>query len=156
MSVDVDTGRQFPQQRRRLLITWLVVNMCAWCRHTRGRFERAHGDVLSGHMGFFSLYTTRTHTHHDHKHTTQHATSHGDRDRERQSKKTDRERESEQEDRERERREDEREEDKREREKMKEKPHFFLLNRVKYDSSLISFSASWQAKIFFKKILRNV
>ena len=27
----------------------LCFNMCAWCRHTRGRFERTHGDVLSGH-----------------------------------------------------------------------------------------------------------
>ena len=34
---------------------------------------------------------------------------------------------------------------------MKEKPNIFLLNRVKYDSSLISFSASWQANIFFQK-----
>ena len=24
-------------------------NMCAWCRCTRGRFERTHGHVLSGH-----------------------------------------------------------------------------------------------------------
>ena len=47
--VDVDTWRQFPQQRRRLLITWLVVNMCARCRHSRGRFDRTQGYVLSGH-----------------------------------------------------------------------------------------------------------
>ena len=24
-------------------------HVCAWCRYTRGRFERTHGDVLSGH-----------------------------------------------------------------------------------------------------------
>ena len=23
--------------------------MRAWCRHTRGRFERTHGDVFNGH-----------------------------------------------------------------------------------------------------------
>ena len=25
--------------------------MCAWCRYTRGRFERTHGDVLNPHTG---------------------------------------------------------------------------------------------------------
>ena len=24
-------------------------HVCAWCRYTRGRFERTHGDALSGH-----------------------------------------------------------------------------------------------------------
>ena len=41
--------------------------MCAWCRYTQGRFERAHGDVLSGHTGFFSVSHT---THHNTAHTT--------------------------------------------------------------------------------------
>ena len=27
----------------------MCFNMCAWCWYTRGRFERTHGDVLSGH-----------------------------------------------------------------------------------------------------------
>ena len=27
----------------------MCFNMCAWCRHTRRRFERTHGDVLKGH-----------------------------------------------------------------------------------------------------------
>ena len=26
-------------------------HMCAWCRYTRRRFERTHGDVLNGHTG---------------------------------------------------------------------------------------------------------
>ena len=26
-------------------------SMCAWCRHTRGRIGRTHGDVLDGHTG---------------------------------------------------------------------------------------------------------
>ena len=26
-------------------------NICAWCRYTRGRYERTHGDVLNGHTG---------------------------------------------------------------------------------------------------------
>ena len=30
----------------------MCFNMCAWCRHTRGRIERTHGDVLSGHTGW--------------------------------------------------------------------------------------------------------
>ena len=30
-------------------------NMCAWCRYTRGRFERTHGDVLDGHNTVFAL-----------------------------------------------------------------------------------------------------
>ena len=27
----------------------MLKHMCAWCRYTRGRFERTHGHVLSGH-----------------------------------------------------------------------------------------------------------
>ena len=27
----------------------MCFNMCAWCRYTRGRIERTHGGVLSGH-----------------------------------------------------------------------------------------------------------
>ena len=29
----------------------LCFNMCAWCRYTRERFERTHGDVLNAHTG---------------------------------------------------------------------------------------------------------
>ena len=45
--------------------------MCAWCRYTRGRFERTHGHVLNGHTGFSRCHTTHTHTPH---HTTPHTT----------------------------------------------------------------------------------
>ena len=75
-------------------------HVCAWCRYTRGRFERTHGDVLSGHTEFRSVSHTNTHTltHNTHNtphhNTTQHITTttpHGeerDRDRQRQRKKT--------------------------------------------------------------------
>ena len=90
-------------------------HVCAWCRYKRGRFERTHGDVLSGHTGFFQCATP---------HTTQHRTTHNntrrqrqtetDRDRgRRQRKKTGTERESKtEEERQDKRRGDEREEDK--------------------------------------------
>ena len=69
-------------------------HVCAWCRYKRGRFERTHGDVLSGHTGFFQCATPQT-THHTPPHNTeQHTTTHGDRDRQRQT-------ETEEEDRER-------------------------------------------------------
>ena len=102
VSVDVDTGRQFPQQRRRKQNTWLVVNMCAWCRHTRGRFERTHGDVLSGHTGFFSVYTTHARTHRPRPQTHNTTRNITRRQRQRETEQEDRQRESEQEDRERE------------------------------------------------------
>ena len=146
----------------------MCCNMCAWCRYTRGRFERAHGDVLSGHTGFSACHTPHTtpHTHRTHtrhnipQHTTttrqQHlTTAETDRDRERDRK------------RQREKRREKRGE-------RREKIHFqcggawpffvhgvlclvkpvnarflSLLNSVKYDSSLISFSAPWQVNSFF-------
>ena len=43
----------------------MCFNMCAWCRFTRGRFARTHGDVLNVHTGFVrvSHHTPhRTHT----------------------------------------------------------------------------------------------
>ena len=30
---------------------------CAWCRYTRGRFERTHGDVLNVHTGVFTCFS---------------------------------------------------------------------------------------------------
>ena len=75
----------------------------AWCRYTRRRFERTHGDVLSGHTEFRSvshtnthINTQHTHTHTPHHNTTQHNTSRPqhhtekerDRDRQRQRMKT--------------------------------------------------------------------
>ena len=77
--------------------------------HT-GTFERAHGDVLSGHT---APHTTPHHAHTPH-HTTRHNTPHGDRDRDRQ-----RQTETEKEDRDRERREDGRGETRQEKRRQK-------------------------------------
>ena len=55
----------------------MLKHVCAWCRYTRGRFERTHGDVLSGHTEFRSVSHTNTHTLRPQHHTT-------DRDRDRQ------------------------------------------------------------------------
>ena len=56
---------------KRLRVCWhpahMCFNMCAWCRHTRGRFEYTHGDVLIV-------------SHHTTPHT-QHNTTHEDRER---------------------------------------------------------------------------
>ena len=114
----------------------MLKHVCAWCRHTRGRFERTHRDVLSGHTEFRSVshtntphHTAHTHTTPQHKtqlnttpqhNTTQHITTttpHGDRERQRQT-------ETEKEDRDWERREDGREEERQEKtkeEKRREK-----------------------------------
>ena len=38
----------------------MCFNMCAWCRYTRGRFERTHGDVLNVHTGgVLNVHTER-------------------------------------------------------------------------------------------------
>ena len=98
---------------------------CAWWRYTRGRFERTHGDVLSGHTGFFQCATPHT-THH---HTTQHTTTHGDRDRQRQTETEEEDRERRQGQREkgrRKRREDKRREDKRRQDKTREERRFIF------------------------------
>ena len=50
-------------------------HVCALCQHTRGRFERTHGDVLNGHNGVFSVSHTTHRTHHT-DHTPQHNTRH--------------------------------------------------------------------------------
>ena len=128
-------------------------HMCAWCRYTRRRFERTHEDVLSGRTGFSACYTPHTthhiaHTHHTTtQDTTHHNTPHNNTT---TTPHENRERES------------------------REKTHFqcggawpcfvdvvlclvhpvndrvfCLLNRVKYDCFLISFSASWPVNIFF-------
>ena len=71
-------------------------HMCAWCRYTRGRFERTHGGVLNVHTGVFHIFqraATHKHTphtpdtHHDHQRHHDHITQHGDRNRERQRKR---------------------------------------------------------------------
>ena len=56
-----------------------LLNMCACCRHTRGRFECTHGGVLSLHTGFSACHTTTNTDTHQHtptpqQHTTQHNT----------------------------------------------------------------------------------
>ena len=99
------------------------------CRFKAPRVCRHHAHMLSGHTGGFQ----RVH-HKPHRSDTT-TTPLGDRDRERQNKKT-----------ETERREDGRGDT---REKIKEKQKICLLNRVRYDCSLISFSASWPVNIFF-------
>ena len=95
----------------------MLKHVCAWCRYTRGRMERTHRDVLSGHRGFFSVSHHTQYTAHTPQHRTQHTTTHnntprhtaprhttahhnnmtttqhGDRDRERQRGKAEKERE---------------------------------------------------------------
>ena len=51
---------------------YMFQHMCAWCRHTRGRFECTHGGVFESTHGFFSTFfsacrNTHTNTHHDHQ-----------------------------------------------------------------------------------------
>ena len=36
----------------------MCFNMCAWCRHTRGRLECTRGSVLNLHTGFSACHTT--------------------------------------------------------------------------------------------------
>ena len=87
---------------------YMFQHMCAWCRHTGGRFECTQGGVLEAKYGFFPRFSSvpqHTHTpntHHDHPprppnnttttttHTTQHNTQHHtetERERERQREK---------------------------------------------------------------------
>ena len=73
-------------------------NMCAGCRHTRGRFEWTHGGVSESTYGFFLVFFSvpqhthrhRPNTQHDHQHHHDHndthhnntiTTPHGDRQR---------------------------------------------------------------------------
>ena len=81
--------------------THMLKHMCAWCQYTRGRLERTHGDVLSGHTGFFSVSHTTHHipphrTHRAHHNSTT-TTPHGERQRqtetEREKEDTEREKE---------------------------------------------------------------
>ena len=58
----------------------MCFNMCSWCRYKRGRFERTHGDALSGHTFFFFLSESHTTTRPQHHTETETET---DRDRER-------------------------------------------------------------------------
>ena len=99
-------------------------HVCAWCRYKRGRFERTHGDVLSGHTGFFQCATPHT-THHTHHTTPQHTTPHGDRETQRQKTETEEEdrerRQGQRENRRRKRRDKTREEETKEKKTRQQK-----------------------------------
>ena len=95
----------------------VLKHMCAWCWHTRGRFESTHGffHVSSACRNTHTPHTKHTHTpntHHDHNdtHTTQHNITRRQRERDRErQRETERDRERKQrKNTERERREDER------------------------------------------------
>ena len=57
----------------------MCFNMCAWCRHTRGRFECTHGGrFVHRHTGFFTFFqraATNTHTHQTHTATINNTTT---------------------------------------------------------------------------------
>ena len=89
-------------------------HVCAWCRYTRGRFERTHGDVLSGHTEFRSVSHTNTHTHINTHNTTHHDTTHHDHTTSRPQHHTEK-------DRDRERRQGQREKRRRKRREREEK-----------------------------------
>ena len=98
----------------------MLKHVCAWCWYTRGRIERTHGDVWSGHTGFSACHTPHT-PQHKTQHTTTHhnnttTTPHENRDRDRQ-----RQRERDRERRRRQRREEKREERREKREETREK-----------------------------------
>ena len=114
-------------------------HVCAWCRYTRGRFERTHGDVLSGHTEFRSVSHTNTHTHINTHNTTHHDTTHHDtthHDHNTTRRKT----ETEREDRDRERREDGRGETRQEKRRQK---------KTEERSEKILFSVWWCMAFFF-------
>ena len=91
----------------------MVKNMCAWCRHTRGRFERTHGGFSS--MSHHTPHTTH-HTPHTPRHTPQqqqqqqHRTTHGDRQTE--TEKEDKRRQDERQEKRRRKRREEKEKEK--------------------------------------------
>ena len=86
----------------------VLKHVCAWCPHSRRRFERAHGDVLSGHTGFSSVSHTTHRTH-----TPQHKTKHNTTTRPQHHTETDRERMRERDREDRERRQRQRQREKR-------------------------------------------
>ena len=53
----------------------MLKHMCAWCRCTRGSFERTHGHEKNGHTGVFeSTHTPQHHTTHQNTHNTRQLT----------------------------------------------------------------------------------
>ena len=75
---------------------YMFQHMCAWCWHTRGRFECTHGGAFEAKYGFFSVpqhihQHTQTHTHTHQTHTTTQHTAHNITRRQRQRKKTEKE-----------------------------------------------------------------
>ena len=80
----------------------MLKHVCAWCRYTRGRFERTHGDVLRGHTA---------------PHTTPH---HADTPKHHTETETETETETKREEKTEEQRQDKRREDKRRQDKTRQ------------------------------------
>ena len=103
----------------------MLKHACAWCWFTRGRIERTHGDVWSGHTGFSACHTPHT-THHT---TTQDTTYHNtpqqhDHNTSRKQRQTETERDTERRRRQKEKRRErtkEKETKERERERKRER-----------------------------------
>ena len=83
----------------------MLKHLCAWCRYTRRRFERTHGDVFERTHGVFQ----RVNVHHTTHRSNTTTTPLGDRDRETEQEDRDRERREDGRGDTREKREDERE-----------------------------------------------
>ena len=101
----------------------MCFNICAWCQHTRGRFECTHGGRFVHTRTVFFTFFKRAATH-----TNTHTSPHGDNDRERQreteterERKRERERETRQEKRRRDKKREETRRRKRRDEKRQEK-----------------------------------
>ena len=123
----------------------MLKHMCAWCRYTRRRSECTHGGVFEPTHGFFPRFFSVPHHTQTHTMTTNNHTTHNTTRRQRQSEtETERDRAR----RQRQREEKREEEIQGRREKMKEKLKICFLNRVRYDCSLNSFSASWPVNSF--------
>ena len=95
-------------------------HVCAWCRYTRGRFERTHRDVLSGHTGFFSV----SHKTHHSAHTTTQQHDHNTIRRQRQTETERRQRRKEDRDREKKTEEEGSDEKRRQKETRREGRRF--------------------------------
>ena len=134
-SVTMTPLRVSSQKRPRVYIQNVSVyagntrNMCACCRHTRGRFECTHGRVLNVHTGVFQFATPHTqpqpqrhtHTHNTTQHNITHNITRRQRQREPEKEKRREEKRRQEKRREEKRREEKRREEKRREEKRREK-----------------------------------
>ena len=123
--------------------------MCAWCRYTRGRFESTHGGFFlrakPRHTPHHTNHTHHTqHTHHT-NHAHQHATTHGDTDRDRQ-RQTDRDRQR-QTDRDRQR-QTETDRDRERRQGQREKRRRKRRDKTRQEKREDSFSVWWCMAVF--------